>query len=443
MNITRRRVLRGLVNGAGVSVALPFLDCFLNGNGTALANGAPLPVRFGTWFWGCGHNPGRAISEKIGREWEFLEECKWLTPYKKDINFFSGYKLPTDGRTNFPHITGLTAIRTGVVPVQQGDVPAPTLDVLIADAIGNGTRFRSLEATATGNARDGYSARGTGNINAPEVSPVALYNRIFGAEFADPNKADFKPDPKIMLRQSVLSFVKDQSSNFSARLGAADKARMEEYFTSIRQLEQQLELQMQKPPPAEACAIPKAANEMPPGTEVDTVHFNHRLMAQLLAMAVACNQTKVINMTYSASTTALRRKGQSATHHTTTHEEPIDRTLGYQPITSWFVGKSMEALAAFIQAFASIREGGGTVLDNTLLFAYTDTSYAKIHALDGVPMMTIGKAGGRVKTGLHVASSGDPVTAVGLTAQQVMGLQVDKWGAKSLQTGKTVSEILA
>ena len=51
---SRRRILRGLLNGSAVSVALPFLNCFLNANGTALASGAPMPVRFGTWFWGLG-----------------------------------------------------------------------------------------------------------------------------------------------------------------------------------------------------------------------------------------------------------------------------------------------------------------------------------------------------------------------------------------------------
>ena len=65
--ISRRTVLRGMLGGAAVSVGLPLLDCFLNGNGTALAQGAPLPVRFGTWFWGCGMNPDRWVPSDGGR----------------------------------------------------------------------------------------------------------------------------------------------------------------------------------------------------------------------------------------------------------------------------------------------------------------------------------------------------------------------------------------
>ena len=68
----RRSLLRGMMGGAAISVGLPLLDCFLDTNGTALASGAPLPVRFGTWFWGLGHTPGRAITVKDGTDYEFL-----------------------------------------------------------------------------------------------------------------------------------------------------------------------------------------------------------------------------------------------------------------------------------------------------------------------------------------------------------------------------------
>jgi hypothetical protein len=160
-------------------------------------------------------------------------------------------------------------------------------------------------------------------------------------------------------------------------------------------------------------------------------------------MAIACNQAKVFNMAYSDGASSTRMVGESATHHTLTHEEPVDEKLGYQVKTSFFVVRSMEALATFIEAFASIKEGDGTLLDNTLIFAHTDTSYAKIHALDGIPAMTIGNAGGRLKTGLHIMGNGDPITCLGLTMQQVMGLPTASWGTRSLQTSKVVKEVLS
>ena len=88
--VSRRRVLKGLLNGSAVTVALPFLDCFLSSSGEALASGAPLPVRFGTWFWGLGHTPGRNIVGNAGTDWKFHEECAALEPFREQMNFFSG-----------------------------------------------------------------------------------------------------------------------------------------------------------------------------------------------------------------------------------------------------------------------------------------------------------------------------------------------------------------
>ena len=82
----RRRVLRGMLGGSAVSVALPMLDCFLNGNGTALADGRPMPVRFGTWFWGCGMNAKVFTPKTFGTKWELPEEISPLAKIKPHIN---------------------------------------------------------------------------------------------------------------------------------------------------------------------------------------------------------------------------------------------------------------------------------------------------------------------------------------------------------------------
>src|SRR6185312_8172623 len=94
-SVRRRSLLRGMIGGAAVSVGLPLLDSFLDGNGTALASGAPLPVRFGTWFWGLGHTPGRALKVTGGTDYEFLENCAALTPFKSQINYFANFNTPT------------------------------------------------------------------------------------------------------------------------------------------------------------------------------------------------------------------------------------------------------------------------------------------------------------------------------------------------------------
>lgn len=439
---TRRDALKGLFGGAAVSVGLPFLDCFLNSNGTALASGAPLPTRFGTWFWGLGHTPGRGIGETLGPDYSFGPECQALESHKQYINYFSEFNLPLDGKPSAVHFTGWVGAKTGTVPVGFGKITAPTLDVLVADNVGEGTRFRSIEATSTGNAKDSYSYRSSASHNAAEVTPIGLYERIFGSGFVDPNTSNFKPDPRVLARKSVLSAVDEQSKSFIQSLGYSDKERMDEYFTSIRQLENQLSLQMEKPPPLDACIRPVPPEEAPVGLEIEDVTNTHKAMSKILALAVACNQTKVFNLLYSQAASEVRHRGASFTHHILTHEEPPDPELGYQVESAVLNIKAMEALAFFINEFSSIREGDGTLLDNVLIYAQTDTSVAKTHSVNGVPIMLIGRAGHKVKTGHHISGKGDPITRVGLTAMQVMGVPVQEWGSGSLRTSKTIDEVL-
>ena len=448
----RRSVLRGVVDGIAVGFALPFLDCFLTDDGKAeAATGRALPVRFGTWYWGLGHTPNHAIKPKAqtSEGIEFLTECEPLKKHAKWLNHFAGFNMPLDGRSNYTHFTGWVASRTGSAPSSNFEIPAPTLDLLIADQIGTRQRFLTIDASSCGIARENYSARSTNNRAAAEVSPLNLYSRVFGAEFVDPNMADFKPDPQVLVRKSVLTAFNDQSKALATKIGAADKARLDEYFTSIRQIEQQLELQLQQPEPNMACSVPAspapdgAEQDMPMGLEVETVVTNHRIMSKILAMAVACNQTNVVNMVFSDNFSHMRRPGQTYTHHLLTHEETWDKNLGYQPVAFWFNCRTMQALATYIDTFEAIKEGDGTLLDNMLIYAVTETNYARVHSIDGIPAYTIGTAGGRIKTGLHVVGNGDPITRVGLTLMQTMGLALDKWGTKSLQTSKPVSDILA
>ena len=440
--LSRRTILRGAVNGAAVGMALPFLDIFLDVNGQAMAaTGQRLPLRFGTWIWGCGFIPERWIPTTEGADYAMPADLEPLAPYRKQMALFTGFDVKLDGVANKPHVTGNLGLRTGL-PVPNETVGAPTIDVLIGEQIGKGSRFRSIELSASGIERS-YSARGAGSPNPSETSPVALYQRIFGEGFQDPNAATFAPDPRTMVRQSVLSAVTEDRQKLVKSLGAADRHRLDEYFTSVRQLEQQLELQLQPPAKVENFTKPPVPGKTVIDADIEHVMTNHKLMAGLLAQALACNQTKVFNMLFSDTASNLRRSASSDTHHTLTHEEPVNPKLGYQENVAWFAAKSMVACREFVDALAGIKEGDGTLLDNTLLFAHSDCSIAKSHAVEGIPMMVIGGAQGRIKTGYHKAGRADAATRVGLSIQQAMGLQVEKWGTKSMDTNRTVTELVA
>jgi hypothetical protein len=438
----RRSVLRGSLNGAGVVVGLPLLDCFLNTNGTALAaDGSPLPANFGTWFWGCGLNPTQWEPKTVGPGYAITPALKPLEKFKSKMNVYSGMKVFLDGKPLVVHFSGNVGLLTGTVP--RGQVAeAPSIDSLIADHIGNRTRFRSIEVCCSGNPAHSQSRRQGNILNPGETSPLALYTRIFGADFKDPNAADFKVDPMILVRKSALSTVSEQRADLVKQVGARDRARLDEYFTSVRQLEQQLELETHKPAPLEACTVPDRPTDVVIGTEVESAKGNHRLFARLLAHALACGQTRVVNIDFCDAISSLRRAGASQTHHIYTHEEPSDAS-GFQPNVTWFHSQIMESFAVLLNELDSIREGDATLLDRTVIFASTDTGLAKIHSPENIAMMTVGSGGGRLKTGIHVAAGGDAVTRVGLTLQQAFGMPVSSWGTESQMTSKTISEVMA
>jgi len=438
---SRRTILRGSLQGVAVSMGLPLLDCFLNANGTALASGEPLPRVFATWFWGCGLSPDRWVPATAGANYTFGAELAALEPFKSRTNVYSGLKVHLDGKPNQPHSSGPLAIYRGSVPRERSSVPS--VDSLIGDHIGATTRFRSIEVAACGTANNSHSGRGGAANNPAETSPAALYTRMFGPEFQDPNVAEFKVDPKVLARHSILSAVADQRRAFAQKLGAADRARLDQYFTSTRAVEQQLEIMMQKPAPMPSCSAPAAAKETATGTDIEIVRENHRLLAQLLAHAVACDQTRVVNVAFSEATSTLRKAGETTTHHILTHEEAVDANLQYQPRSAFFGMQAIEGLKDFAAAFDSIREGNQSLLDRTIIMASTDTGYAKMHTIENIPMLTIGGGNGLLKTGLHVRAPGDAASRLGFTLQQVYGVATSSWGTESMNTSKAFTEILA
>lgn len=440
--LSRRRFLKGTLNGAAVSVALPFLDAFLDGNGKALASGAPIPMRFGTWSWGLGMNKEVFVPKKTGPDFDLPPEIEALAPVQKHINLYTNFNVFKDDAPNLCHHSGWVIQRSGIAPTSRPNRPGETIDVSIARKIGNETRFRSLSATATGDVRDSFSYEAGNSVNAPEWSPLRFYQRLFGANFQDPNAESFTPDPRIMVRQSALSAVQDDAKKLNQSLGAEDRARLDQYFTGIRDLERRFDLQLTKPDPREACIIPEMPADLPSGLDADLVSKRHRLMTDLMLMAVACDQTRVFNMFYAAAFSATTKPGYDKPHHTATHEEAVDPQLRYQPNVSWYTRRAMEEWSYYVQALANFREGDGSLLDNAFIYATTDQSFAKLHAIDGIPMFSAGNAGGRIKTGLHIDGGGTPGCRLGFTAQRLMGLDIASWGAKSNTTSQPIGEIL-
>ncbi len=438
--ITRRRVLRGMLQGSGIGVGLPLLDLFLNDNGSALADGNALPLCFGSWYWPFGFSPGMWEPKTDGQNYELPPQLQQLAPIKDKINVFSDMQIFLDGKVQTAHISQPQVIMSGYFRGASYGFMRPTLDVILAEQMRVRTRFKSLVGACDGVRANTYSSRGENAVNPPDTSPIAMYQRIFGDGFVDPNAGEFTPDPAVMLRKSVLSTVTEDRQDLVKAAGASDRARLDEFFTSLRELEQKLALELQKPAPMEACDVPDPVQQTSPNFEIDQVMLNHSLFASLIAHALACGQTRIFNLSIGQETV---RSGDPTTNHTYTHEENIDDELGYQPNSYWFANRYMAGFKEMVQTLDGVKEGDGTLLDRTLMLGWTDHGFAKYHSIEKYPAFMAGSAGGAVKTGYHVAGHGSTCTRLGLTCLHALGAPYRSWGEDSNTATEPFSDVLA
>jgi hypothetical protein len=392
-----------------------------------------------------GFGEGDWTPKTTGADYQLPEQMRSLAPIKSKMNFFTGGEAFLDGRTQMTHFEGAEVAITG--KLEPRAKYSGSIDNIIGDVIGADRRFRSIEVTCSGNAVDSWSARDDGSKKLAEISPIALYTRIFGDEFKDPNAAEFTPDPDIMLRKSALSAISDDRQRLMRNLGADDRRRLDAYFTSLRSLEQKLQVQLQKPAPMLACSKP----DKPPSegdltatlTAAKEAMERHDLFAVLMAHALACGQTNVVNLTITEGMSGLRFEGETVSHHSLTHEELIDPVLGYQKKCAEYQNLYMKGLHYFATTLDGIHEGDKTLLDRMVVFCLTDHGAPRLHSLKNLPSMTLGSADGRMKTGLHVSLAGGTVAKVGLTLQQLMGVSASSWGTGSNHVTAPITEVIA
>ncbi len=438
---TRRRMLRGVLGGAAVAVGLPLFDALFDEHGEVLADEGKAPARFGTWFWGCGMNPKRWVPSQEGKGYDLPPELAMAVEgFADQVSVLTGFDSFLNGRNNFPHYSPPIVTLTGDSPVHDQHVPRSTFDQEIAAVIGANSRFRTLDIHAEGHA-SAWSAAGTGATMPTVGSPFELYQRVFGEGFQLGGDG-FVPDPKLLVRKSVLSAVLEDSKSLEAELGSHDRHRLDQYFTSVRQLEKQLEIALTEPPDLAACAAPASTVKGKPAPLIEQVVANHRLLTDLLVLALACDQTRVFNLTLWRMFTDVRYPGEQVGYHSLTHDEAIDATLGYQPLSQRFLVEAMGCWRYLLQSLAGVQEGDGTLLDHVAVFAHSGTESAKEHGTQNLPLMVAGSASGALRPGVHVRGTGSSVARVALTLQQAMGVPLGSWGVGDNETSSPVTALL-
>jgi hypothetical protein len=435
--LSRRRFLRGVLGGMTAAVALPWLEATSGRVGSLMADSGAFPTRFGLFFWGNGVVPSAWIPTATGRDYELSYLLEPIAAIKDKCTLVSGTALKVPNIE--PHWSGASGFLTGkpllFKPSGGHTMPDATVDQIVAQAIGNDTRFRSIEFGARPG--EGLSFNGPDNPNPPEASPFQLFNRVFGPDFREPGSSA-EPDPSLRFRQSVLDLVTEDITRFERGLGASDRARLDQHLTSVREIETRLARLAENPANLEACRRPETPLEEYPDRDgrPQLVELN-RAMCDIVALALACDQTRVFSNYITSPLNNLLLATASGGHHQLTHDEPGD-----QPMVQAVVRQIMGEFTYFVQSLNAIPEGDGTLLDHTMLLATTEISYGRTHALDEFPILIAGSAGGRLVQGTHIRSTiAANTNSVTLSLMRAVGVLQQGFGEDDSYTEDGFSEL--
>ena len=427
IKLDRRTFMRGALGGATASLALPVLEAMLDTHGEALAGGGALPVRYGVFFWGNGVLLDDWIPDQVGAGWQPKSLTQPFfdadTPVSQYVSLVSGLNNPQAGSA---HHTGRGYQLCGSYDPNLGTYGnsfSPTSDQLVADQLQGPAPYRSLEI--------GISRRGFENSSndwavswvdagaklPAEHSPHALFERLFG----DGDVGGSEPNLELTAsRTSVLDAVAADAEALKAKLGASDRARLEQHLDGVRALE----LQLEATPPG-GCVMPTDPGDFPEMDGQEQLRETSRAMSMLLAHALACDLTRTFTVKFTGmqTDTYFWEAGATEGLHTMTHDQ------GMQGMVHDAIHFMMKELAFLLHSMATTPEGTGNVLDNVGMYCTTELAEGYSHSINNMPVLVCGRAGGALKSGLHVAAGGDHTSKAPLTVMRACGADVEGFGA--------------
>lgn len=397
MKISRRTVLRG----TGVAIALPWLEAM--GEKTSMAQAAGPPKRAIFMFSPNGYIEERWVPTGTETSFTFAADgtLKALEPHIKDIVILDGVSNlaaapgtgPGDG-----HQRGMGSMLTGTQLLKgpnkgAGLASGISVDQEIVNKLMPPTKLPSLELGVQSRQSGtvwGYSSYKGSNLPLPpENSPAKVFSRLF-ADFTGGGGAS-TPDPKALQaaldRKSVLDGAMRNFSTLNAKLGAEDRAKLENHLNTIRELEKRVSTTGSGMTSA-MCTKPAE-----PTDGGDYVAIGKQQM-DLLAMAIACDRTRVATLQWSNSFGDARPLPAITTgHHTLSHDS--NKKVELAQIDAWYA----EQFAYLISKLKAIPEGSGTALDNTVLLWSNENSKGWLHDHVNMPFVLAGRAGGALRTG--------------------------------------------
>ena len=434
MIVTRKHLhRRSFLKGMGAVVALPVLDAMT----PALARAAQAPVRLAFTYVPNGIVMNDWTPAAEGAAYEFTRILKPLEPFRKDMLVLSGLAHrngaalgdgPGDhARAGASYLTGVHPRKTAGADIQNGI----SVDQIAAQHIGDQTRFASLElgcddSRTIGNCDSGYSCaytnslawRGPATPMPPETNPRLVFERLFGD--IDTSLSPEVRARRLRYRRSILDLVSERTSQLSSDLGPSDRRKLDEYLTSIREIERRIERSEQD------MAHLTPGIDKPTGVPVEYPDYVN-LMFDLQMIAFQTDQTRIVTM-------MMGREGSMRTYPEIGIPDPHHPLTHHRGNPDWIEKVTqvnslhVKLFAGFIDKLKSTPDGDGSLLDHSMIVYGSSLSDGNRHAHDDLPVVMFGR-GGRFRMGSHlVYPKQTPMTNLFLTLLDRMGVPSEKIG---------------
>ncbi len=431
----RRSFLRGL----GTLMALPALEALTpRASLAAAAKAAQTPLRMAFLYIPngvCVHEwfpSGSDAGYKLG------VSCQALEPHRGDLSIVTGLahdKARSNGDGAGDHARSNAAFLTGIQPKKTAGADVHlgiSVDQIAANKIGFQTKLSSLELStdgvrSAGRCDSGYSCAYQFNLSwrnettpmAPEMDPRLVFERLFG-----PGAAGSTPEAKRrrLMQKSVLDSVLSDARDLQKAATAADRAKLDEYFTSVREIEQQIERaeKMTKP-------LPKGVTA-PTGVP-DTYEEHIRIMFDMLVLAFQTDTTRIstFGLAHDGSNRSFADIGVPEGHHQLSHHQRDPEKLRKLALIDKFYIKQ---LAYFLDKMKSVKDADGTsLLHNSMIVYGSALCDGDRHNHDQLPVILAGHGRGTLSPGRHIALQQEtPMTNLYLSMLDRLGVPAERVG---------------
>ncbi len=432
-SLNRRTVLRG----AGAAVSLPLLDIMRpqTASAAAAANAVTAPTRMAFVFFPNGAIMDRWKPEGEGSDFKLNDTMTSLQPHQKDLLLLTGLTqnhARANGDGGGDHARNASAFLTGAQPRKTAGADIEvgiSIDQAAAKLIGAKTRLPSLElgierGRNAGSCDSGYSCAYSTNIswkspntpNAKEVNPRLAFERLFGT----PEGAATQ-ERRNKFRKSILDFVADDAARLQQKLGGTDRHKLDEYFTSVREIEQRIDRANHLRPKE----IPEM--QLPDGVPSE-LKEHLRLMYDIMLLAFQTDSTRIT--TFMVGDAGCNRSYRDVDvkngHHELSHHRgDKDKIAQIAKIDRYLT----EQFAAFLSRMKAVKEGEGNLLDNSMILYGSAISDGMRHSHHDLPILVAGKGGGTIKSGrvLHYPKE-TPLNNLFLSMAERVGANIKELG---------------